>query len=150
MNKAFVREPEGGDTLCPRCGAAGVETPWTAVEAFAGPTARARLAATVFFCETPRCEAAYFDGLEAVISANELPRPIPPKDPSAPLCGCFGLTLADVEADIAEGAPSRIRALLAKSKTPAAHCADASPSGRCCLPEVQRWYFRLKGGGARS
>jgi hypothetical protein len=89
---------------------------------------------------------AYFDAMESVIEATDLVRPVQPKDPSAPLCGCFALTLEDVEDDVAEGTPRRIRELLAKSKSPAAHCPTASPTGKCCLPEVQRVYFKLRGG----
>jgi hypothetical protein len=60
------------------------------------------------------------------------------------LCACFGLSREDVEADVAEGTPRRIRELLAKSKTPAARCETAAPTGRCCLPEVQRYFFKLR------
>jgi hypothetical protein len=145
MNKAFVRESDSTDVLCPRCGAAGVEVPRVTVEALVPADARRSLAATAFFCSTPNCEVAYFDAFEAAVLAAALVRPVPPKDPAAPLCGCFGLTLADVQADVEEGVPRRIRELLAKSKSPAAHCEIASPTGRCCLPEVQRAYFKLRG-----
>lgn len=144
MNKAFVRESDSTEVYCPRCGAAGVETPRVAVEAHAPADARRQLATTAFFCATPNCEVAYFDAFEATVPAESLVRPVYPKDAAAPLCGCFGLTIDDVEADVAEGVPRRIRELLAKSKSPAAHCDEASPTGRCCLPEVQRAYFKLR------
>ena len=145
MNKAFVRETDSTDVLCPRCQAAGVETPRVTVEAHLPADARRGLAATAFFCPTPSCKVAYFDAFEATVPADSLVRPVHPKDPAAPLCGCFGLMLEDVQADVDEGAPRRIRELLAKSKSPEAHCETASPTGRCCLPEVQRAYFRLRG-----
>ena len=92
--------------------------------------ARRALAATAFFCPTPNCPVAYFDAFEAqVAAAVACCRPVYPKDPAAPLCPCFGLTRDDVEADVAEGMPRRIRELLAKSKSPAAHCETASPTG---------------------
>jgi hypothetical protein len=50
----------------------------------------------------------------------------------------------DVEDDVAEGVPRRIRDLLAKSKSPAAHCDDASPTGHSCVPEVQKAYFKRR------
>jgi hypothetical protein len=115
------------------------------VEAQVPVEARRALAATAFFCQTPKCPVAFFDAFEATVTAELLVRPVHPKDPAAPLCGCFGLTLDDVQADVEEGVPRRIRELLAKSKSPAAHCETASPTGRCCLPEVQRAYFKLKG-----
>jgi hypothetical protein len=80
------------------------------------------------------------------VPTEALVRPVYPKDPQAPLCSCFGLTYEDVQADAAEATPVRIRALLAKSKTPAALCEERSPTGRSCIPDVQRCYFKLKGG----
>lgn len=146
MNKAFVREPDADDALCPRCGSIGETVLLTAYEAATLPEQRKQLGERVFFCPAASCPVAYFDALESAIEAASLPRPVYPKDPTAPLCGCFGLTVEDVEDDIAEGTPTRIRALLAKSKSPDARCATTSPTGKCCLPEVQRLYFRLRGG----
>lgn len=147
MNKAFVREPDSTDVLCPRCGAAGTDVPRTTAAGHVPPEALRPLAATVFFCATPTCPVAYFDAFEANVPVDSLLKPVFPKDPAAPLCPCFGLTREDVEADVAEGTPRRIRELLAKSKTPAAHCETAAPTGRCCLPEVQRYYFKLQSRG---
>lgn len=146
MNKAFVREPDSTEVLCPRCGAAGTAVPRVTVESHLSPEARRPLAATAFFCPTPNCSVAYFDAFEAEVPAAALTQPVYPKDAAAPLCPCFGLTREDVADDVAEGTPRRIRELLAKSKTPAAHCETASPTGHCCLPEVQRYYFKLRGG----
>jgi len=147
MNKAFVREPDTTETFCPKCGAAGVPVPWPTVEHQVPEAARRKLTASSCFCATPSCEVAYFDAMESFVLTTDLVRPVYPKDQGAPLCQCFGLTREDVEADAAEPVPVRIRALLAKSKSPAAHCETASPTGRCCMPEVQKYYFRLKGGG---
>jgi hypothetical protein len=146
MNKAFVREPDTTEVLCPKCGAPGDSVLRLAFETHAPPEARRPLAASVYFCATPKCPVAYFDAFEAIVLADALVRPVHPKDPSAPLCSCFGLTIDDVEADVAESVPTRIRALLAKSKSPAARCEELSPTGRPCIPEVQRCYFKLRGG----
>jgi hypothetical protein len=146
MNKAFVRESDSTEVLCPSCGGVGIEALRAAVEAHVPAEARRGLAATAFFCSTPSCPVAYFDAFEASVPAASLVRAVPPKDPAAPLCGCFGLTHEDVEADVEEGTPRRIRELLAKSKSPEARCEVASPTGRCCLPEVQKAYFKLRGG----
>jgi hypothetical protein len=146
MNKAFVREPDITDVLCPRCGSAGTSALRAAFENNVPPEARRSLAATTYFCATPNCPVAYFDAFEATVLAGALNHPVYPKDPGAPLCACFGLTIDDVEADIAEGTPTRIRALLAKSKSPEAHCDELSPTGRSCIADVQRCYFKLRGG----
>jgi CopZ-like zinc binding protein len=146
MNKAFVREPDTTDVLCPRCGAEGISVLRAAFESHVPPEARRAMAASTYFCPTSTCPVAYFDAFEAVVSADALIGPVYPKDPAAPLCSCFGLTMEDVEADIADGTPQRIRELLAKSKTPAARCEELSPTGRSCVPNVQRCYFKLRGG----
>jgi len=146
MNKAFVREPDITDVLCPRCGSAGTTALRAAFEHHVPPEARRSLAATTYFCSTPSCPVAYFDAFEAIVPAEALSHAVYPKDPRAPLCACFGLTIDDVENDIADGTPTRIRELLAKSKTPAAHCDELSATGRSCIPDVQRCYFKLRGG----
>ena len=146
MNKAFVREPDTTEVLCPRCGAAGVSTVRAAFETYVPADARRPMAASTYFCPTPKCPVAYFDAFEAFVPTSGLTAPVYPKDPTAPLCPCFGLTIEDVEADIADGTPKRSRELLAKSKTPAARCDELSPTGHCCMPEVQKCYFKLRGG----
>ena len=146
MNKAFVRESDSTDVLCPRCGGVGTSALRVAFETHVPPEARRALAACTYFCSTPTCAVAYFDAFEAIVMSAALNRPVYPKDPAAPLCACFGLTAEDVAADVAEGAPRRIRELLAKAKTPAARCEELSPTGRSCIAEVQRCYFKLRGG----
>jgi hypothetical protein len=49
-----------------------------------------------------------------------------------------------VEEDIREETIERIRAVVDRSKTDLARCHLAAPDGRCCVPEVQRYYFRAK------
>jgi hypothetical protein len=144
MNKAFVREPDVTEVLCPRCGAMGIAALRAAFDAYVPTDARRAMAASVYFCPSPTCPVAYFDAFEAVVETSRLAKLVYPKDPAAPLCPCFGLTLDDVEADIADGTPHRIRELLAKSKTPAARCEELSPTGRCCIPDVQKCYFKLR------
>lgn len=146
MNKAFVREPDSTEVRCPRCGAPGLNALRAAFESHVAPEVRRPLAASVYFCATPSCAVAYFDAFEAVVPVEALSKPVYPKDPAAPLCACFGLTLEDVEADVRDVSPVRIRALLAKSKGPEARCEELSPAGRSCLADVQRCYFKLKGG----
>lgn len=144
MNKAFVRESDATDVLCPECGAVGEPVPRVTLAAQLNEALSARLLDSALFCPTPTCPVAYFDAFEGKVSANELPSAIYPKDPAAPICSCFGFTTDDIETDLTEGTPRRIRELLAKSKSAEAHCLTASPTGRTCMPEVQRYYFRRK------
>lgn len=146
MNKAFVRESDATDVLCPRCGGAGESVIRAAFETHVPADLRRPLAASVYFCPTPSCPVAYFDAFEATVTADALTRPVHPKDPAAPLCACFGLTAEDVAADVDEGTPTRIRGLLARSKTDAARCEELSATGRSCIAEVQRCYIKLRGG----
>lgn len=147
MNKAFVREPEfDGRAFCPRCGALGTPVGTAALDAHIRPEARGRLTDAAWFCTYPPCEVAYFNLFESVVTTDELNGPVTPKDADAPLCACFGLTRADVEADAAEPVPVRIRALVVRSQSAEAQCATLAANGQCCLPEVRRLYLRLRQG----
>ena len=143
MNKAFVREPDDtGDLRCPRCGSLGISVGATTLDAQLPASVRSQLGATAFFCPFPTCEAAYFDMFGRIVEAAALGKGVYPKDPAAPICGCFGLTVDDVEQDLREGAPTRVRAIVARSKTSEAECERKSPTGRPCLPEVQKCYMQ--------
>jgi hypothetical protein len=103
---------------------------------------RLRMGDSAWYCDFARCDVAYFDLFESVVPVNELHSAVYPKDGGAPICACFGFTLEDIEADVGEGAPTRIRELLAKSKSSDAHCHTVAADGRCCMREVQRLYMR--------
>ena len=150
MNKAFTKEPDAIDSRCPRCGSPGSPVYRETLEAHLAPETLAQFTDSAFFCPFPRCPVVYFDLFDRVIEDRLVKTPVYPKDPSAPLCACFGLTEADVEADLREGGVARTRACVEQAKTPAAHCATASPSGRSCVAEVQRYYMKRRaelGGG---
>lgn len=145
MNKAFVREPDdNGERRCPACGSIGVVVTSETVAAHLREEACRELGEPAFYCPYPRCSVAYFDLFDRAAPVEALIDAAYPKDPAAPLCRCFGLTIDDVEEDIREGTVRRIRALVERSKTAEAHCHLAAPDGRCCVPEVQRYYFRAK------
>jgi hypothetical protein len=146
MNKAFIREADAHDPCCPRCAALGVEVLPAALATYLSPQHRHRLAASVYFCPTPSCPVAYFDALEGSVTADDLLLPAYPKDPDAPICACFAFSHADIELDVAEGVPRRVRELLTKAKSPQARCEERSPTGRCCIAEVQRQYMKLRSG----
>ncbi len=145
MNKAFVREPDDtGQRYCPKCGSLGSAVPPQTIAAQVVDGVQGTLSETAFFCSFANCPVVYFDDFERIITTEALQRPIYPKDPDAPICGCFGLGREDVEQDIREGGVKRVRALLEKSKSPAAECVTKSANGHCCMTEVQRYYMRLK------
>jgi hypothetical protein len=145
MNKAFVREPEfDGRAFCPRCGTLGAPVEAGPLDRYIQPESRTKLGESAWFCGYPHCDVAYFNLFEAVVMADELTKPIYPVDLDAPICACFGLNYDDVEADVREGTPTRVRELLQKSKSPAAQCTAIAPDGQCCMGKVQELYMRLR------
>ena len=143
MNKAFVREPEfDGRAYCVRCGSLGVSVGTLTLDSQIRKESRSRLGETAWFCDFARCEVAYFDLFERFVSVAELQAKVYPKDIDAPVCACFGFTLDEIEADVRDGTPTRIRELLAKSKSSSAKCRVLAADGRCCMAEVQRLYMR--------
>lgn len=147
MNKAFVKEPEfDGRAFCPRCGQLGTAVQSVTLDAFVQPESRGDLGDDAWFCGFDRCDVAYFDLFESTVTTDQLTCGVYPMDLQAPICGCFGLRMTEIEADVAEGHPSRLRELSARSKSDEAHCQTAAADGRCCMQEAQRIYFRLSGG----
>jgi hypothetical protein len=145
LNKAFVREPEDdGREYCPRCRSLGIEVASGPLDAHLKPEARGKLRNEAWFCNFPRCEVAYFNQFDAVVTIDELKSPVYPKDANAPLCACFGFTYDEVVADVDGGTPTQIRALLAKSKSPDANCSTLAADGRCCMTVVQELYMKLR------
>ena len=149
MNKAFVREPElDGRAYCPRCGSLGVPVNKAALDCHVRNQSRPQLGDSAWFCGYAHCRVAYFDLFERHVAVNDLQSGVYPKDAAAPICACFGFTLEDIEADVREGTPKRIRELLAKSKSRDAKCHTLAADGRCCMREVQRLYMKWIAGSA--
>ncbi|HRX78132.1 MAG TPA: hypothetical protein P5307_03675 [Pirellulaceae bacterium] len=151
MNKAFVREPEfDGKAYCPECGSLGVSVSETTLDQHVQEASRSRLGDAAWFCGFANCDVAYFDLFESRVAIAELRAPVYPKDSDAPICACFGFSLDDLESDVSDGKPTRIRVLLEKSKSNAANCQVLAADGHCCMREVQRLYMTRIGGGGRS
>ncbi len=150
MNKAFVREPEfDGKAYCPRCGSLGEAVCQPALDHHVQEPFRSRLGDAAWYCGFAKCEIAYFDLFESSVVASELRAAVYPKAPDAPICACFGFTIEDIEADVADGTPTRIRELLEKSKSPQANCRVLAADGQCCMREVQRLYMLQIGGSGK-
>ena len=146
MNKAFVREPDDtGQHHCPRCGSLGEPVGRPVLEHYLRPDAAASMGDLAYYCPSHSCEIAYFDPFERRVTIESLARPAYPKDRDAPMCGCFGLTEDDIEADLADGGVARIKAHLEKTKSHEARCEIYSASGRSCVADVQKYYIRRRG-----
>ena len=109
MNKAFVREPDCAGTYCPRCGSQGEQVGAEVLKLYLADDQGITLTPPAHFCPSPKCAVAYFDSFERFILVNALSRPAYPKDPTAPLCACFGVTRQDIEQDVDEGVVTRPR-----------------------------------------
>lgn len=145
MNKAFVREPEDdGRAYCPRCRSLGISVESGPLDTHIQPSSRSKMRDSAWFCGFPRCVVAYFNQFDAIVTIDELRGPVYPKEFDAPICACFGFSYDDVVADANDTQPTRIRSLLAKSKTPEARCHTLAPDGRCCMSAVQELYMRLR------
>jgi hypothetical protein len=145
MNKAFVREPDDtGTAKCSQCGSLGIAVGSATLAAQLSPDDRRQLPESAYYCPYPRCEVGYFDQFDRWVASDRLLHPSYPKDVAAPICPCFGFTCEEIEADVREQGTRRVKELLAKTKSPEARCLTMSPSGECCMAEVQRYFMRLR------
>ncbi len=142
MNKAFVREPDSTADYCPGCGSKGEPVGSDTLEFYLSDEQRRMVAEPANFCPSPGCDVVYFDTFERSIIADDIDRPIYPKDPTAPICPCLGLTREDIERDIQEGVKTRVKAAIERAKSPDARCRKLAANGRPCTAYVQKHYMR--------
>jgi hypothetical protein len=148
LNKAFVKEPDPDARVsCPRCGNLATEVGRGPLDTHVLPEHRQRLGDRAWCCSSESCDVVYFDAFGQSVRVVELRKAVYPYKPDAPLCACFGLTMDDIEADVNDGVPVRIRELYAKSQSAEARCATLAVDGQCCLREVQRIYLKWRSQG---
>jgi len=144
MNKAFVREPDQIADYCPRCGSKGQQVNRETIQSYLADGKTPTLADPACFCPSPNCDVAYFDALERVVLADDLNRPVYPKDPDAPICACFGLTRHDIERDVREGVVTQVKAIIEKAQSPDARCSQMAANGQSCAAYVQKYYMQCR------
>jgi hypothetical protein len=86
----------------------------------------------------------YFDAFERVLLTTDLSRPVYPKDPTAPIWACFGLTRQDIEQDDREGGVTRVKAALEKARSAEARCRQKAANGQSCVGYVQKYYMQCR------
>ena len=145
MNKAFVKDPEPAEPRCPAPdGCEGIGTPVTRTTLLAHlpeDTARS-FAESSFHCGNPNCEVVYFDAWGTTALKPALRSLAYPKNPTAPVCPCFGISAREIREDAEAGRKDRVRDLLAKAESPDARCETASPSGASCVLEIRRLFLK--------
>lgn len=145
MNKAFCKEPDAGaPPRCPGCGHDGTQVAEATLRAHVAADQADALGEPAYFCGVDTCPIAYFDLLSRSVSAAEARGLFWPKDPSGPLCACYGLSPDDIEADLADGTPTRVREVVRRAGLPEADCATRSADGRSCVARVQKFYLRRR------
>jgi hypothetical protein len=145
MNKAYCKEPDSSlPPRCPACGGDGVQVAAETLAAHVAAGVVETLSEPAYFCGGDTCPVAYFDLLERTVPTTVAHGLFWPKDPSGPLCACHGLTPDDVDRDLAEGTPTRVREVVRRATAPDAACATRSADGRPCVARVQRYYVRRR------
>jgi bacterioferritin-associated ferredoxin len=149
MNKAFVRELDDTSEYCPRCGSKGESVGRSTLKTYLTDDQLRQIADPANFCPSAQCRVAYFDGFERVVLTADIQRPIYPKDPTAPICACYGLTQADIEQDVQEGVVTRTKAILERAKSAESRCSELAANGRPCVAAVQKYYMQCRHDGGK-
>jgi len=145
VNKAFCKDADSSlPPRCPRCSRDGLQVSPETLRSHVLPEAVESLSEPAYWCSSDRCSIAYFDLFERTIDNQHAHDLYWPKDSTAPLCSCHGLTCDDIDSDLAEGVPTRVRAAVHKAGQPDAACATMSADGRSCVGRIQRAYLRRR------
>jgi hypothetical protein len=145
MSKAFTREPDAVEPVCPPpvgCGAAGIPVGRKTLFAQLPEELARAFADAAYYCPNPRCSVAYYDAWGAQAPASAVKNPAYPKNPAAPICRCFGVMAQEISDDAEAGRKDRIRELLARAESSEARCETEAPCGRSCVAEVRKVFLK--------
>ena len=143
MNRAFVREPDDSiDPRCPKCGVLGWPVARHTVTSLAKADVVAGVSDAALFCHNASCKVVYYDANGQTIEVTSMKNAVWPKDSTAPVCGCYGVTQDLIEDDARAGRRDALKLLATKSEESPTRCEFKSPSGRGCLAEVQRIFLK--------
>ena len=142
MNKAFLREPDATADYCPRCGSKGEPVGGETLESYLTDEQRRTLSEPANFCPSPKCEVVYFDSFERMVLTTDIERPVYPKDITAPICACLGMTREDIQRDVQAGVKTRVKAMLDMANSAEARCHKTAANGKPCIAHVQKYYLQ--------
>lgn len=121
---------------CPSCGGTAVEVGHATLlhhlkQAWQFPLQELKY----YFCDSRDCNTVYFAEDDSVIGMEQIRGEVGQKrnDMERPLCYCFGVSQADVEAD-----PAVKAFVVAQTKAGTCACDTRNPSGRCCLKDFPK------------
>jgi len=135
-----MKESEQAEPRCPECGALGEQVGLVTLKGHLEPDDCSSLGERAYYCVNSGCHTAYFNTWGVSVPFERMTRTAYPKDPEAPLCPCFGMSVSDVVEDARQGKRDRIRDLATKSQGPDARCAETCPHGVTRLPRVLRLF----------
>ncbi len=147
MNKAFIREPDNTADYCPRCGSKGEQVGGGTLKSYLTGEQRRMVTEPANFCPSPKCRVVYFDSFERMILTTDIQRPVYPKDTTAPVCACFGLTREDIQREVQEGGKTRVKAIIEKANSPDTCCCKMAANGKPCIAYVQKYYVQCRNSG---
>ena len=139
MSEACCERDAELDRDCPACGRVGRTVDLITVKAMLEPEALARLADPEYrFCATPDCPVVYFGVIER-FRIDDVAVAVFQKEPpgARTVCYCFGVTEADIEAELAaSGRSTAVERISALVKAERCACEVKNPQGTCCLANV--------------
>jgi hypothetical protein len=131
-------------TVCPSCETVGSRVEPLTLKALLTPEGLRRgVPREPRFCATRDCPVVYFDSAcGAIFTERDLTVLVHAKHPDAldvPVCYCFGVTPASMEAASKRDGATAVRDMITR-EVKAGHCACEvrNPTGRCCLGDVVR------------
>ena len=97
-----------------------------------------------YFCETPSCDVAYYNGdNDQTFALSELKNLVTVKDesPETPLCYCFKVLKQQALEEIAKTGTTNVFDTIQSKMKPgqSCFCEKANPRGDTCSKDIQAW-----------
>jgi len=130
-----------GPAKCPECGELGKTVQRITLGALVKPEKRPEIPSgkEFCFCREERCDVVYFLPDKILFRKADLSVRVGVKDPTAPVCYCFGWTPGKILAEIQNtGKSTVIDQIKAQVRAVNCYCEVTNPQGFCCLGDVSK------------